>query len=103
MINNERQGRKRSWPISRLYAVTGLKTPTETTTELQSELSRFQPRLESVKVKLSLCLTKHYAMKTYWGNGDIATLIPDLGTSAGGHLHDTAALPPGKYPLVLIE
>jgi hypothetical protein len=21
-----------------------------------------------VKVKLSLCLTKHYAMKTYWGS-----------------------------------
>jgi hypothetical protein len=32
------------------------------------------------KVKLSLCLTKHHAMKTYWGIGGIATRIPDLGT-----------------------
>jgi len=28
-----------------------------------------------VKVKLSLCLTKHHAMKTYWGSEDIAPLI----------------------------
>jgi len=28
-----------------------------------------------VKVKLSLCLTKHYAMKTYWGSGGIAPHI----------------------------
>jgi len=26
-----------------------------------------------VNVKLSLCLIKHYAMKTYWGNGGIHT------------------------------
>jgi hypothetical protein len=32
-----------------------------------------------VKVKLSQCLTKHHAMKTYWGGG-IAPRIPDLGT-----------------------
>jgi hypothetical protein len=24
-----------------------------------------------VKVKLSLCLTKHHAMKTYWGSGGV--------------------------------
>jgi hypothetical protein len=28
-----------------------------------------------VKVKFSLCLTKHHAMKTYWGSGGIAPLI----------------------------
>jgi hypothetical protein len=28
-----------------------------------------------VKVKLSLCLTKHHAMKAYWGSGCIAPLI----------------------------
>jgi hypothetical protein len=28
-----------------------------------------------VKVKLSLCLTKHHAMKTYWGSGGIAPHI----------------------------
>jgi hypothetical protein len=33
-----------------------------------------------VKVKLSLCLTKHHAMKTYWGNGGIVPRILDLGT-----------------------
>jgi len=32
-----------------------------------------------VKVKLLLCLTKHHAMKTYWGSGDIAPRILDLG------------------------
>jgi hypothetical protein len=32
------------------------------------------------KVKLSLCLTKHHAMKTYWGSGSIAPRILDLGT-----------------------
>jgi hypothetical protein len=32
-----------------------------------------------VKVKLSLCLTKHHAMKTYWGSGGIALSILDLG------------------------
>jgi hypothetical protein len=33
-----------------------------------------------VKVKLTLCLTKHHAMKTYWGSGSIAPRILDLGT-----------------------
>jgi hypothetical protein len=33
-----------------------------------------------VKVKLSLCLTKNQAMKTYGGTGDISPGIPDLGT-----------------------
>jgi len=35
-----------------------------------------------VKAKLSLCLTKHHAIKTYWGIGDIyiSPRILDLGT-----------------------
>jgi len=33
-----------------------------------------------VKVKLSLCLTKHHAMKTYWVSGGIAPGILRLGT-----------------------
>jgi hypothetical protein len=33
-----------------------------------------------VKVKLSLCLTKHHVMKAYWGSGGIAPRILDLGT-----------------------
>jgi hypothetical protein len=36
--------------------------------------------LGAVKVKLSQCLTKHHAMKTYWGSGDIAPRILDVGT-----------------------
>jgi hypothetical protein len=28
-----------------------------------------------VKVKLSLCFTKHHARKTYWGSGSIAPCI----------------------------
>jgi hypothetical protein len=34
----------------------------------------------NVKVKLSLCLTKHHTMKAYWGSGGIAPCIIDLGT-----------------------
>jgi len=34
-----------------------------------------------VKGKLSLCLTKHYVMKTYWRSGGIASPILNLGTS----------------------
>jgi len=32
------------------------------------------------KVDLSLCLTKHYAMKTCWDTGDIAPRILNVGT-----------------------
>jgi hypothetical protein len=35
---------------------------------------------QKVKVKLSLCLTQHHAMKTYWGSGGIAPRILDFGT-----------------------
>jgi hypothetical protein len=34
-----------------------------------------------IKVKLSLCLTKHHAIKTYWGSGGIAPRILDFGTT----------------------
>jgi hypothetical protein len=30
---------------------------------------------EKVKAKLSLCLTKHHAMKAYWGSAGIAPFI----------------------------
>jgi hypothetical protein len=36
--------------------------------------------LDQVKVKLPLCLTKQRTMKTYWGSGDTAPRILDLGT-----------------------
>jgi hypothetical protein len=34
-----------------------------------------------VKVKFSLCLTKHHSVKTYWGSGGIAPRILNFGTS----------------------
>jgi hypothetical protein len=37
---------------------------------------RWEDNIRMVKVKLSLCfLTKHHAMKAYWGSGGIAPLI----------------------------
>jgi len=33
-----------------------------------------------VKEMMSLCLTKHYAMNMFWGNGGIALRILDLST-----------------------
>jgi hypothetical protein len=33
-----------------------------------------------IKVNLSLCVTKHHAMKMYWGSGGIAPHILDLDT-----------------------
>jgi hypothetical protein len=35
---------------------------------------------DKAKVKLSLCLTKHHAMKTYWGSEGVAPCILDLDT-----------------------
>jgi hypothetical protein len=37
-------------------------------------------KIIKVKVKLSLCLTKHHAMKMDWGSGSISPCILDLGT-----------------------
>jgi hypothetical protein len=36
--------------------------------------------LDDIIIELSLCLTKHHAMKAYWGSGGIAPLILELGT-----------------------
>jgi hypothetical protein len=36
-----------------------------------------------VKVNLSLCLTEHHAMKTYWGVEVWLHVFFDLGTSGG--------------------
>jgi len=38
-------------------------------------LLRVTAKHRKVKVKLSLCLTKHHAMKVYWRNGGIAPRI----------------------------
>jgi hypothetical protein len=46
---------------------------------LLSETKTRVPNLK-VKVKLSLCLTKHHAIKAYWGSGGTAPRILDLGT-----------------------
>jgi hypothetical protein len=45
-----------------------------------------------VKVQMSLCLTKHHAMKTYWGNGGIAPFL----TSAL-HGGEWSASLPGRF------
>jgi len=39
-----------------------------------------EPRYQSRNGKLSLCLTKHGAMKTYWGSWDISPHTLNLGT-----------------------
>jgi hypothetical protein len=47
----------------------------------QKEASRARcPAIKRWKVKLSLILTKHHAMKTYWRSGGIAPRILDLDT-----------------------
>jgi hypothetical protein len=56
--------------------------------------------LVKVKVKFSLCLTKHHAMKTYWGSRGIAPHIRDVGT---WKLHAQADLRPGKETRVPIR
>jgi hypothetical protein len=55
------------------------------------------------KVKLFLCLTKHYAMKTYLEWMYRSTFpSPRYQLEVSGRLHISAALSPGKEPLVLI-
>jgi hypothetical protein len=48
------------------------------------------------KVKFSLCLIKHHAIKMYGENGGIAPHI--LNRSISSHLHALGNLPPGKEP-----
>jgi hypothetical protein len=68
-----------------------------------------------VKSKVSLCLTKHHAMKphclikhhavkTYWGSGGIAPLILNLCTymEVSGQLNALDALPTEKEPPVSV-
>jgi hypothetical protein len=43
-------------------------------------------------VKLSLCLIKHQAMKTYWRSGGIAARCIDLGTRLSGVCLDKTEL-----------
>jgi hypothetical protein len=60
---------------------------------------KLQTSAVKVKIKLSLCLTKHDAMKTYWGSGGIVLRILDLGISfTTWSLH-----PPGKEPQVPVR
>jgi hypothetical protein len=46
-----------------------------------------------IKVKVSLCLTKHLAMKPHWGSGGIAPRNLDLGTRRG----EWSASRPGRF------
>jgi hypothetical protein len=51
--------------------------------------------LVPIKLKLSLCLTKHHSMKIYWGSGGRAPRIFYLGTSEG----EWSASSPGRFTL----
>jgi hypothetical protein len=46
-----------------------------------------------INVKMFLCLTKHHAMKAYWGSGGITPRILNLGTNAD----EWSASPPGSF------
>jgi hypothetical protein len=61
----------------------------------------FSTLSSKVKVKLSLCLTKHYGMKTYWGSGCITPRIhwPRRKVELNGLVHAPAALFQEKEPL----
>jgi hypothetical protein len=49
------------------------------------------------RLKLALCLTKHYAMKTYEGvDVQIHFFLPLQQLEVSGQLHAPAALPPTK-------
>jgi len=56
--------------------------------------------IDEHKMIVSLCLTKHNAMNTYWGSGGIAPRIlwPRRHIEVGGQFHAQAALSPGKEP-----
>jgi hypothetical protein len=58
---------------------------------------------KKVKVKLSLCLIKHHALKTYWGSGGTAPRILDFGTRwCEWSASSLGRFTPGKEPLVSI-
>jgi len=50
------------------------------TTSMVKKLYEKKFTCYQIMAKLSLYLTKHHAMKTYWGNGGIAPHILDLST-----------------------
>jgi len=50
------------------------------TTSMVKKLYEKKFTCYQIMAKLSLYLTKHHAMKTYWGNGGIAPRILNLGT-----------------------
>jgi hypothetical protein len=53
-------------------------------------------------LKLSLCLTKHHSIKTYWGIGGIAPrILTSVVDGVSGQLHALTALIPGKEPPLL--
>jgi hypothetical protein len=68
--------------------------------QTNQQFKRNEPDL-TVKVKLSLCLTKHHAIKAYWGVEVQLHAFFDFGSF--GQLHAPAALTPGKGPLVPIR
>jgi hypothetical protein len=80
-----------------------LQNPTPVTLTSEVDMAAILVSL-IVKVKLSLCLTKSHAMKTYWGSGGIASCILEHSTRwRCCQLHTLVTLPPRKEPLVPIR
>jgi hypothetical protein len=65
------------WTFSRDFPA---RVPYSSFPHPSHKLRTYQHANNNDKVNLSLCLTKHHAMKTYWGSGGIASRILDLGT-----------------------
>jgi hypothetical protein len=63
-------------------------------------MSLFTAKERRQSAKLSLCLIKHYALKTYWGIGDIITGFLNIGIRWRG-VTPTALLPGSTlvYPM----
>jgi hypothetical protein len=57
-----------------LHAPAALPPGKEKKDNYEGELEKIWEEVD-IKVKLSLCLTKHHVMETYWGSGGIAPRI----------------------------
>jgi hypothetical protein len=102
---------KRRYPTTTLHVVTTEKTSTSIFTAVKTSCVwhvHFYLRhvfvwriLNELKVKLSLCLTNHHAMKMYWGSGGIVPRIFNIGTRwrwVASFTHQPL-YPRGKSPL----
>jgi hypothetical protein len=66
--------------VKRIQSESGIGSYKDTTPGVGKLRSKAMASYGNVKAKLSLCLTKHHAMKAYWGSERISPRILDLGT-----------------------